>query len=377
MTDGPYLDNAASVPPFDWALDCFTKSARDFPGNQEAAGHAGVRAAAAVKEASRRLSSALAPGYEVLWCGTGTDALAAAVQAHCMANPGTEIVTTEAEHPALRQAVLRFADRYGLTVRNAEVAGNGQIRPESVSTLLGPRTSLLAIHHVNAETGAVQDLVSLRNLLDQRAPGALFLADTIQSVCKVAVPMREAHPDLLTLSGCKIGAPCGAALLWRDHPERPLTRTLHALRERHHAIGRCVPAAAITISHVVETLLPALKERGERAAAFRASIRASFPSTLRIQETIPEELSSPYIFHLLLPGFQGGVLVRILGSEGISVAAGSACAAETRTPSETLTAMGYGRNLAFSALRLSFWDTTTEQEIEQFKKVFNQSLKNY
>ena len=69
--------------------------------------------------------------------------------------------------------------------------------------------------------------------------------------------------------------------------------------------------------------------------------------------------------------------MRILGSEGISVAAGSACAAETRTPSETLTAMGYGRNLAFSALRLSFWDTTTEQEIEQFKKVFNQSLKNY
>ena len=113
MTDGPYLDNAASVPPFDWALDCFTKSARDFPGNQEAAGHAGVRAAAAVKEASRRLSSALAPGYEVLWCGTGTDALAAAVQAHCMANPGTEIVTTEAEHPALKQAIRRIQNRGG------------------------------------------------------------------------------------------------------------------------------------------------------------------------------------------------------------------------------------------------------------------------
>ncbi len=377
MTDGPYFDNAAACPPSLRALNTFLTAAQEFPGNQEAAGAAGVRAKQAVKEASAHLSGLLAPGYEVLWCGTGTDALSAAVQAHCMANPGTEIVTTNAEHPALRQSVRRFAEQYGLAVRTAEIAKDGQIRTESLVSVLSRKTSLLAVHHVNAETGAVQDLAFLRGLLDRHAPGALFLADTIQSVCKVAIPMREAHPDFLTLSGCKIGAPCGAALLWRDCPGRALTRTIHALRERHHALGRCVPAAAVTIAEIVGILLPALKERGERASALRRSVLESPLITANARETIPSALSSPYLLHLLFPKHQGGVLVRMLGAEGISVAAGSACAAETREPSETLTAMGYGKALAFGALRISFWDTNTPAEVEDLKKVFERVLKNY
>ena len=94
-------------------------------------------------------------------------------------------------------------------------------------------------------------------------------------------------------------------------------------------------------------------------------------------DTIPDTHASPYILHLIFPNHQGAVLVRILESEGISAAAGSACMAETPTPSETLTAMGYGKALAFGALRLSFWDDTGAEETEHFKKVFNQVLKNY
>ena len=94
-------------------------------------------------------------------------------------------------------------------------------------------------------------------------------------------------------------------------------------------------------------------------------------------ETVAPEHASPYILHLIFPHHQGAVLVRILESEGISAAAGSACMAETPSPSETLIAMGYGRTLAFGAFRLSFWDDTAEADAEVFKNVFNQALKNY
>ena len=197
-----YLDNAASSRPFDWALDCFVSAAKEFFGNQEAAGAFGLRSAKAVKDASARLASALAPGASVLWCNTGTESLAAAVHAHCMSHPGTEIVTTKAEHPALKQALLRFGKAFGLTVRTADIGRDGLIRTDSLIPLLSAHTSLLAVHHVNAETGAVQNLVELRALLDQHAPKARFLADTTQSVCKIAVPWKEAKLDMMTLSGC-------------------------------------------------------------------------------------------------------------------------------------------------------------------------------
>ena len=185
-----YLDNAASSRPFDWALDCFVSAAKEFFGNQEAAGAFGLRSAKAVKNASARLASALAPGASVLWCNTGTESLAAAIHAHCMAHPGTEIVTTKAEHPALKQALLRFGKAFGLTIRAADVGRDGLIRPDSLIPLLNAHTSLLAVHHVNAETGAVQNLAELRGLLDRFAPKARFLADTTQSVCKHAVPWK-------------------------------------------------------------------------------------------------------------------------------------------------------------------------------------------
>lgn len=377
MPGNLYFDNAASCRPFDWALDCFTAAANDSFGNQEAAGAFGVRAAKTVKDASARLASALAPGAGVLWCNTGTEAIAAAVQAHCMSHPGTEIVTTKAEHPALKQAILRFAKFYGLTVRFADIRKNGAVDPDSLIPLLGAHTSLFAVHHVNAETGAVQDLTALRELLNRHAPKALFLADTIQSVCKIAIPWQEANPDFITLSGCKIGAPCGAALLWRDTPNRPVSKTLHVLRAQHHAVGRCVPAAAAAIARVAETLIPNLTERAARAAMIRAAVREMIPEETGVIDTIPADAVSPYILHLIFPHHQGAVLVRILSSEGVSAAAGSACMAETPTPSETLTAMGYGKALAFGALRLSFWDDTDDAGLEHFKKVFNQALKNY
>lgn len=377
MSGNLYFDNAASCRPFDWALERFAAVARDTFGNQEAAGAFGLRAAGTVKEASARLAAAIAPGAGVLWCNSGTEALAAAVRTHCMSHPGTEIVTTKAEHPALKQALRYFAAHHDLTIRYAEIGRNGMIRMESLASLLNPHTSLLAVHHVNAETGAVQDLKALRRELDRLAPKARFLADTTQSVCKIAVPWQEAGLDLITLSGCKIGAPCGAALLWRDTPDRQLSKGLHALRGQHHAVGRCIPAAAAVIAEVAERLIPELSGRAEHAAAIRNTIRSSIPASSGVIDTIPADLASPYILHLIFPHHQGAVLVRILESEGISAAAGSACMAETPTPSETLTAMGYGKTLAFGALRLSFWDDTGAEETEHFKKVFNQALKNY
>ena len=74
---------------------------------------------------------------------------------------------------------------------------------------------------------------------------------------------------------------------------------------------------------------------------------------------------------------QGAVLVRILESRGVSAAAGSACMAETAVPSAVLTAMGYPKNTAFGAFRVSFWDDTSDEDVKVFKNILLEALKNY
>lgn len=375
-----YFDNAASCRPFEWAVRQFSETVLRFYGNQESAGFLGVRANRLTGEAGGRLSEALAPGAETLWCNTGTDALAAAVRVHCAAHPGTAIVTTEAEHPALKQAIRRSSAAWGLPVLHAKIGRDGRVDPDSLASLLTPKVSLLAIHHVNSETGVVQDLPAIRRVLDSCSSGKTkFLADTTQSVCKVAVPWKEARLDFMTLSGCKIGAPCGAALLYRDTKDRGMLRRFHALRGNDHAVGRCIPAAASVLAAVVERNLSALAERAEHAGRIRKKVLEAIRRSAgtRMRETVPGEFASPYLLHLIFPELQGAVLVRILESKGVSAAAGSACMAETSAPSETLRAMGYSRAQAFGAFRLSFWDDTTEEDAEVFENLFDSALKNY
>ena len=375
-----YFDNAASCRPFEWAVRLFSETALSAYANQESAGTLGVRAKRLVGEASKRLADALAPGAEVLWCNSGTEALAAAVRMHCAAHPGTQVVTTEAEHPALKQAIRRYAAIHGLQVSCAGIKKDGMVDLDSLSSLLTPKVSLLALHHVNAETGAVQDLTAVRAILDSHSSGKTkFLADTTQSVCKVSVPWEEAGVDFITVSGCKIGAPCGAALLFRDSPDKIVSRRIHALRGADHAVGRCVPAAVHVLASVAERNLETLAERALRVKKIRDRILKSVKHSAgrRVLETIPADKASPYILHLIFPEHQGAVLVRILESEGVSAAAGSACMAETPEPSGTLRAMGYSRALAFGAFRLSFWDDTTEQDAEVFENLFDSALKNY
>ncbi|MPN50679.1 Cysteine desulfurase IscS [bioreactor metagenome] len=93
--------------------------------------------------------------------------------------------------------------------------------------------------------------------------------------------------------------------------------------------------------------------------------------------TVPEKLASPWILHLMLPGLETGVAVRMLSEAGIMVAAGSACSSESAEPSPALLALGYRRNEAWSGLRISLGPDTGAEEAEKLIEVLRNVLKNW
>lgn len=351
------LDNAAACRPYSFAAGLFAEKCREFYANQESAGKLGTESAKAVKNAADRLASALAPGYEVMFCNTGTDALRAAVHAALSGRKSSSVLTSGMEHPAL----LKALEQYSKPVF-CGVGRNGELRlPE------GAAPDLLAVHHVNAETGIVQDPAALKRALPEET---VFLLDTTQSVCKI--PVDGTVPDLLTVSGCKVGAPCGAALLYR----KEFAGKIRSLRLEEHGIGRCVPAAAVVLAETVVHGIAGLRERLAHAERLNRLLRELL-SDLKIRFTAEHADSSPWILHFTLPGFEGGILVRMLHDRGITAAAGSACSSETPKPSAVLSAMGYSAKEAYSALRISFFDDTTEEDVLFFANTLHEVLKNY
>ena len=75
--------------------------------------------------------------------------------------------------------------------------------------------------------------------------------------------------------------------------------------------------------------------------------------------------------------YQGAILTRIMAKFGASIASGSACDAETRTPSRVLTAMGLSRDEAYSAVRVSFFDHNTPDEAAELAHLLARAVREY
>ncbi len=368
-----YLDNAAAARPDAEVLDYFRECASRHYVNQEAAHGAARRLRMELTEAGERLSWSVAGRLmSVHWAMSGTELFG--FLAAFPLNSSGNVVTSRFEHPALTASLHRVAKEVNFLNWDVE-------RNTFDAGCVNDKTRLLAVHHVQSETGRIIDVDDLASRLRERSPDALLLADTIQSAGKLPLPESA---DLLTISGHKLGAPGGAALLinseWKCLPL--MQRALQKMRSDEYLVGRPEPSLLLTLAFAAE-LRARLRDR-EQAHVRRvhSAMRSALadlvlPNRKRVVFTVPEEFSSPYILHLRFPGYQGGVLVRMLSEHGIYVSSGSACQAESRNPSPVLLAAGLSREDAYSGVRLSFSAENTPDDAVTLRNALEKVLSLY
>lgn len=369
-----YLDNAAAVPCDPELMDFLLKCTRDYPGNQESMGFHGSLAARKIRDASEELRNAFGfePSTRIFYGNTGTEVLALAAEAACRTARHGEVLTTSLEHPALEFALKRSCARHGLTLKICP-AGRYGVSLEKFESMVNEKTVVAAVHHVQSETGGIMDLRKIRGILDRKAPGAILLTDTMQSIGKIPLEL-DARPDFTVLSGQKLGAPGGAVLFC----SKKFGDTVHSLRSAEHFGGRCPAAMLLTVARC-GILAAGRQPESLRHAQHLKSVllNALSKNELSFPETLEGHPASPFILHLLTIPYQGAILTRALHPYEISTAPGSACESETPGGSPALTAMGFSKRDSFCGLRLSFWNTGTVAEMEQFADILAECVRSY
>jgi len=378
-----YFDNAAAVPVRPVTMNRLASLMQDYSANQEASGAAAEAVRAALATAERRLLAQIcgsrAEQMSVLWVNTGTEAVRAAVTAFLL-TPERHggVLFTDGEHASIPAALDMLP---ASCPRNrVKLLRDGRIDLIDLSSKVDERTGLAVFHWVQGETGAVQDLASVGAMVRSASPQACLMVDAIQGIGKLPFDFEAVRPDFLLISGQKFGLPSGAALLYSE-AFRPAVKKL---RFERHAVGRLPPPFALLLAETLGGRLATMDGdleyiRGLRAG-FLSELREALPDDCW-RETIPAEQASPYIVHLLFSGgaqtYQGAIITRILAKYGASVASGSACDAETDAPSRVLTAMGLSRTEAFSALRVSFFDSNTPEEAAELAGMIARAVRDY
>ena len=341
MTQRIYLDHASTTPIIEPARKAFERAVADW-ANPNSPHAEGRRSRALLEEARETIKNVLGWRHDVVFTSGASESVELA--ARCAVPEGRA-------HGATEHAIVGYAMDEGSTV--LPVDSNGLIDEEALDEVLAKGPALIAIQHVNNETGVIQPIERLAQKI--REAGSMLLSDCAQSASKLPLP----DADFIAICAHKLGGPPGVgALLVRD------LATLRACgggQEKGYRRGTQDVPGALSFAEA----LAAKPYDMERLATLRARLEGGVKASggVIIAEEAPRV---PTIGAVSLPGGSSAALLVQMDLAGIAVSAGSACSSGKAKASHVLAAMELPEEVAAGFLRLSFGPDTSEADVDGF-----------
>ncbi|PFG19215.1 cysteine desulfurase family protein [Serinibacter salmoneus] len=359
-----YLDEAATAPPRREVLEAMWPFLTARFGNPASVHEIGRDADAALEDARGTVARALGgrPG-EIVFTSGGTEGANTAIKGIALASPrGRHVLVSAVEHAA----VLESADwlgRIGYEVERLPVDATGTVIPEALAARLRPETTLVSVQLANNEVGTIQPVAELAALT--REVGAAFHTDAVQAAGWLPIDVATLGVDALTLSGHKLGGPRGTGALWLRRGMRIEPLIHGGGQERGRRSGTVDVAGAVGLATALAAGHPGAQALAERRDAFIARVLDGVaPLIPDVALTGHATRRLPGHASFVLPGVNGEAVLLALEERGVVVSSGSACHAGSTEPSGVLTAMGLAPEVAQTAIRFSFGEARTAEELD-------------
>ncbi len=360
-----YLDYNATTPLDPRVVDAMLPWLRVGTGNPSSSHHWGREARAAVDQARQQVANTLGCEVgELVFTSGGSEANNHALKGTAWArrDRGRHLVVSAVEHPAILEPAA-WLQREGWTVTIVPVDADGVVDPASVKAALSDETVLVSVMHANNETGVLQPLSAIAEILANHQ--AWLHADCAQSVGKVPVRVRDLGVDLASVAGHKLYGPKGVGALF-IRQGLSLENLVHGAG---HEQGRRAGTEAVgALAAFGEACRLAHEELDDEMGRMR-SLRDQL--TMKLREFRPDAVVHgesverlPNTLSISFPGLVApDILARVEHDLGAS--AGAACHGSGGEVSGVLAAMGVPAHIALGTIRLTVGRFTTEVEIQR------------
>jgi len=324
----------------------------------------GKSAALAVEKARAQIAAAIgAEPQAIIFTSGATEAnnLAILGAARFYQRQGRHLITMQTEHKAVLDSFAQL-ERDGFRVTYLPPEPDGLLNYQVLENSLTNETVMVSIMHVNNETGVIQDITCIGNLLRKR--GILFHVDAAQSPGKLPINLQQMPVDLMAFSAHKNYGPKGIGALYirqkpriRLYPQSFGGNQEQGLRSgtlaTHQIVGMGEAFAISEKNRVQEqTTIGELRNLLWQGVAHLPGIHLNGHQTLRVAGNL----------NLSFSNIPGDALQ--LALKDLAVSSSSACLAASFKPSYVLQAMGVNKHLAYNAIRFSLGRFTTKAEIQ-------------
>ena len=308
---------------------------------------------------------------QIVFTASGTEANNFAVNGICANSFDKNIVISSIEHPCVTRPALALK-KQGFTVQQVLPNVQGVIEKSALNAILNNETALVSVMLANNETGAIQPIADLAEIAKKH--GTLMHTDAVQALGKIAVNFADLNVNAMTISSHKIGGPQGAGALVLDKRVDIHPLLLGGGQEKGLRSGTENVAAIVGFGRACELAVANLKNYANHTSQLRNQLEAELAKTgVVIFGANATRLPNTSFF-----GFEhieGETLVMALDRKGFAVASGSACSSDSTEPSHVLLSMGVTADLARGAIRVSFNESNTAEQVARFVVVLEQELK--
>ncbi|MBR2929833.1 MAG: cysteine desulfurase [Clostridia bacterium] len=379
-----YLDNSATTPICEEALEGYIEASRAHYGNPSSLHSVGVDAEREMDRARATiLRSLYADKGEIIFTSGGTEAnllaIIGRVRSKARYRTGVRIVTSMGEHASVEAAMVAL-EKEGHTVKRISTAG-GSLDLDELEAALTKDTVLVSVMLVNNETGAVYDIPKVAALVRRLAPEAYLHVDATQGYMKIPFSPMGLGADMITVSSHKIHGPKGVGALYvspRVITERGISaQMLGGGQELGLRSGTENVPAIVGFGRAAEVGMARIADDAAHMSGLKARLIKIIKTSPELCEigVVEPPMHAPHIINLTLPSIKSETMLHYLSSEGIFVSSGSACSSNTSHKSAALIAYGKSEREADTSIRVSLSHNNTKEDIDALTDALAAGLK--
>lgn len=368
-----YFDNAATTKIYDDALTSYVQVSQKFFGNPSSLHQLGVDAYQVLTKARAQVASLLSvQPEEIFFTSGGTESNNWAIKGTALEKSvfGKHIITTKIEHPSVIQTCKQL-ERFGFEVTYLDVDSKGIVSVDQLKESIRKDTILVSVMAVNNEVGAVQPIAEIAKVLEEY-PSIHFHVDAVQAVERASQLLAIGRIDLLSLSAHKFHGPRGVGIMYKKFGRKIQALLTGGGQEKgERSTTENLPGIVAT----TKALRMALEEKSV-TGELRSQLWKELATKSEIRIFSPEDGAS-HVLCFAIKGVRGEVVVHAFENHGIYISTTSACSSKKGDSSSTLYAMDVPTEWATGAVRVSFSNDNTKEEVEQFIKVQHQLMKQF
>ena len=367
-----YLDNSATTIVYKEVAEKVAEIMTVNYGNPSSLHSKGMEAEDELIKARHIIAKSLgAEDNEIYFTSGGTEAnnLAILGTVNALKRRGNKIVTTAIEHSSVYET-MKNLESQGFQVVYIEPDKEGNISIEDFKAEIDSNTILVSLMAVNNEIGSILPFDKVDKIIKENHSPALLHCDCVQAYCKIPLKPKKIGVDLATISGHKIHAPKGVGALYIKEGVRIIPQ--HFGGEQESKIRPGTEALPLIGGFGKAVAMADIQKNYEYITQLNNYARENLRAIDEVVINSPKD-ALPYIINISVQGIRSETMLHYLEQFEIYVSSGSACA--KGKPSHVLQAMKLDRDLADSALRISFSTDNTKEDIDALCEAVKNGIK--